>query len=364
MRRASRPAGEQGFSLIELMVGIVIGMIAIIVIAQVFQLSEGFRRNTTGGDDATNSGAIALIGLQRDIRQSGYGISHPDLLGCTLTMPAPATWNVTNLAPVTINHPTIPAGDANTDTLLIVYGNANGLPEGDRVLAQNIVNVYTVTSPAAYVNNDVVVGLTQTPPVPCVLRGERVTMQASPPAVGVPLGTAGMTSGRLFSLGQAPRALAYAVRGGNLTLCDFLVNDCSQAGDVDDETVWTPIASNIVSLRAQYGHDTTSPMDAVVDAYDRTTPAPLITPYTIGCAWLRVSAVRIALVARNGELQRADGRPVAERPTPAAPAWAASAAAPIDLSADPNWQWYRYRVFETTVPMRNLSWQARPLLCP
>ena len=37
-----------GFSLVELMVGIVVAMVAVIVIMQVFRMTEGHRRSTTG----------------------------------------------------------------------------------------------------------------------------------------------------------------------------------------------------------------------------------------------------------------------------------------------------------------------------
>ncbi|MCX7179106.1 MAG: prepilin-type N-terminal cleavage/methylation domain-containing protein, partial [Proteobacteria bacterium] len=63
--RSLSPAA-QGFSLVEIMVGMVIGMLGIIVMMQIFALAEGQKRSTTGGGDAQNTGAIALYGLQRD----------------------------------------------------------------------------------------------------------------------------------------------------------------------------------------------------------------------------------------------------------------------------------------------------------
>jgi type IV pilus assembly protein PilW len=80
--------------------------------------------------------------------------------------------------------------------------------------------------------------------------------------------------------------------------------------------------------------------------------------------WSRVKALRIAIVARSD---------LAEKPTPPSttcnttttssgnmPKWTGpdTTVPPIafDLSADPNWQCYRYRVFETTVPLRNSLW--------
>ena len=42
------------------MVGLLIGMLAVILIMQVFANSEGSKRTTTGGDDAQINGSIVL----------------------------------------------------------------------------------------------------------------------------------------------------------------------------------------------------------------------------------------------------------------------------------------------------------------
>jgi type IV pilus assembly protein PilW len=87
-------------------------------------------------------------------------------------------------------------------------------------------------------------------------------------------------------------------------------------------------------------------MDGVVDVYDRTTPGS-------ACAWARTSALRLALVARSAQFEK-------EAVTTAFPAWAGSvdANAAIDLGDLPDWQRYRYRTYETTVPLRNMAWQG------
>src|ERR1035437_2761744 len=116
------------------MVGMVIGMLGLIIMMQVLSLSEGQKRTTTGGGDAQSNGAIALFGLQRDLRQAGFGVSDPNLLGCSLVLRAGVTLNA--FAPVTINHAGIPAGDANTDTLLLVYSRTRGSPQGNSIVTQ------------------------------------------------------------------------------------------------------------------------------------------------------------------------------------------------------------------------------------
>jgi type IV pilus assembly protein PilW len=344
---------SRGFSLIELMVGLVIGMIGVVIMMQIFSVSEGYKRTTTGGDDAQNNGAISLYGLQRDLRQAGQGsnsftdnaasTSAFSVLGCNLTLRAGVT--ASSLGPVTINHPNIPAGDANTDTLLVFYGGGNDGPEGDRIEAQPATTTYTLagfaaaaSAPSVVVGNRVVAHPTPRPS-PCNLTMESVTAVAGS-NVTVGTGVAGMTAGALFNLGQAPRFVAYAVRGRSLTVCDYMVNNC---GGAFNAAHWVPLASNVVSLRAQYGQDTTvGTMDGTVDAFNQTTPANV-------CQWVRMRGVRLAVVTRSAQLEKEDV-------TTVAPTWSGSGTQAIDLSADADWQRYRYKTFETVVPLRNVAW--------
>jgi type IV pilus assembly protein PilW len=74
---------QSGFTIVELMVGLVIGLIASLVIMQTFSSFEGNKRSTTGISDAQTSGSIGLYMLQRELQFAGYGI--PLVSG---TMPA------------------------------------------------------------------------------------------------------------------------------------------------------------------------------------------------------------------------------------------------------------------------------------
>lgn len=65
---------QQGFTLVELMVGLVIGLIATLVIMQTFSAFEGNKRSTTGISDAQTSGSIGLYMVQRELQFAGYGI--------------------------------------------------------------------------------------------------------------------------------------------------------------------------------------------------------------------------------------------------------------------------------------------------
>lgn len=331
---------QRGLSLVELMVGVVVAMAAVIVVMQVFQLSEGSRRSTTGGGDAQTSGAIALTLLQQDLRQAGLGISNLDLMNCNLTLAAGRVLN--NLGPVIINHPDIPAGDAGSDTLVVAYGSSEGSPTGDQINGQSDANTYEVGQEWSFAAEEYVIPVVQnsTGGACGVATLARVTATAAAGAggagtVSVSNGTAGIgTGGILYNLGRTPRFHAYAVRNGRLTRCDFMQSDCR----VNNAANWVEIADGIVALRAQYGRDTSAPRDTVLDIYNQTQPAT-------SCAWSRVVALRLALVARSGQYNKDE----VDQPEPS---WAGSADAPIGL-AD-GWKHYRYKTFETLLPLRNM----------
>lgn len=373
------------------MVGMVIGMLGIIVMMQVFALFEGQKRTTSGGSEAQNTGAIALSGLTDDIRQSGYGYISANLIGCDVQLRSGVT--VAAMAPVTINSVSVPAGDANTDTLLMAYGNSDTLPEGNGiVLPAHGSTSFDVQSFHSFLVGDYVIAtpLTRscTPPNSAILN--QVTAVTNPTLTITPGVTAVVTPGFFFDLGQTVTIHAYAVRNGSLTMCDYMVNNCGDASKVSptlDPTVWVPIAGNIVSLRAQYGQDisnqvpsitsaNTGAMDGIVDIYSQTSPADTgVIPDA--CGWLRTLGIRLVLVARNSQYEKTavtSAAPIWDGSTNTnnSPSWTGpttgASANPINLTRNPDgtaqpllpdntysWQHYRYKVFQTTLPIRNIT---------
>jgi len=77
---------QAGLSIVEMMVGMVIGLIASLVIMQSFSSSEAYRRNISGAGDALQSAAIAAQRLDLIIQEAGSGLARGGqwVWGCKL----------------------------------------------------------------------------------------------------------------------------------------------------------------------------------------------------------------------------------------------------------------------------------------
>lgn len=388
---------ETGFSIIEIMVGLAVGLIAMLVILGLYAGFESQKRTTTSGSDAHTTGTLALYSMSRNVRQAGYGFADLNVLNCTVKayneQRTPSTFNFPAMAPVIINpvitDPTtgvttpIPAGDTNTDIIQVTYGNSDGLVGGVEFTQQSGASAnYKVTNRAGFTVGNLV--LAAEPGQACTVA--QITGLPDSGSCGSGGGTGqtdviihnngnfqdphqscanvqsywnkpgglGVTynTGKLFDLGALPTTIVYAVRNNKLTQCDFLTKDCTNAALVTNTTVWVPIADNIVGLQAQYGRDTIGAADQTVDLYDKTTPSA-------ACGWARIPVVHIALLARSTNYEKAEVPQNTSNPR-----WLGGANGTFGMSHLPSdWKHYRYKVFETTIPLRNIIWMGVQSSC-
>ena len=348
----------RGFSLVEVMLGILLGMFSVIAVLKVFSQSDTTQRIGNATGEAQVNAAMALDLLSRDIRQAGQSLNSLNLLGCSLSIGT--TTQTFVVAPVVINDTTrVPAGDAHTDTLLVMSGDYAGSPEGDAVSASGTGSV-TVSTASAFAAGDALVLGPVSPSAQtgteCTLNLQQVSSLSGNTASLTAVGSgASSDSSAAYNLGAGFSIHAYAVRHGNLTMCDYLAHDCSTG--TGNTSIWVPVASQIVSLRAEYGHaGAGTDLDArVLSDYDQTTPtgSSSTTASYLYCQWAHVTALRMAVVGRGTAMQReVDGVTA----TTSAPDWDGSADAAIDLSGLSDWQDYRYRVMQAAIPLRNMLW--------
>jgi len=133
MHSQSNSIRSAGFTLIEVLIAMLIGMIGLVVMMQTFAVSEGFKRTATSGTDAQINGGVGLYMLQRELRLAGAGLNNFMIQGCTSVVvwnnPTNTSVNL-NMFPFEINTTGVPAGDANTDTITIAYGTAPSFVAG------------------------------------------------------------------------------------------------------------------------------------------------------------------------------------------------------------------------------------------
>jgi type IV pilus assembly protein PilW len=352
---AALPLRQAGMSLVELMVAALIGLLGILVVFQVFALVEGHRRTTTSGSDAQENGIFALYSLERELRQAGWGINASTALNCNVQ--AYDRLQGGDLANYTLAPVVITQGPANgSDTIEVNYGSSP-LTVASTAVFQNMVNAtdaYVVSNRFGFNVNDAILvveagkpcSLAQVSSFPSsnsMLHASGAAYRYNKPGAW---GTTYTTNALVLNLGQAPVRNIYSIDAtGNLVVQAFLTSPAQQ-----------PVVQQIVQMKAQYGKDngvnngTAScgaclANDGVVDSFDGVTPAST-------AAWQQVLAVRVGLVARSAQPERPNGGGGCDATT-AAPTWSGGA---FDLSANPNWQCYRYKVFETTIPVRNQLW--------
>jgi len=66
---------HRGVGLIEVMISIIIAMLLVLVIYQVYEISEGQKRTITAGSDAQQNASFGLYVLGRDLAMAGNGIA-------------------------------------------------------------------------------------------------------------------------------------------------------------------------------------------------------------------------------------------------------------------------------------------------
>ena len=356
---------DNGFSLVEILVGMVIGLFGIIIITQIFALAEGQKRTTTSGSDAQTNGNIALYSIERDVRQAGYGLNLTSLgcstntsIGGVTNIPleqAPYANGTMVLAPVIITDGgTDGAGDALPDTLRTFYSTnlISSLPQVLQANHAQAATQATVGSTFNVANLDMVVfqetgkncALAQTtgaPPTATTFNHNGGTWNNSAIFPGAGYGT----GASVFDLGSmAWRRYFIDTANNSLKFSEVTAN--GYTGIINA----TIAASDIVNLQAQYGKDTDN--NGILDTWDTVTPG-LVPPAGAGtnAQWQQIIAVRIAILARSGQYEKPTTAGVCTATT-VAPSWTGGTmAVPGGLPSC-----YRYKVFETVVPLRNVLW--------
>ena len=73
---------QRGFSIVELMVAVVIGMLALLFATRMVTTGEKARQAALTGSDSMQNGMLALYSLSNDASDAGWGLNDTMLAGC------------------------------------------------------------------------------------------------------------------------------------------------------------------------------------------------------------------------------------------------------------------------------------------
>jgi len=367
---------EAGMSLVELMVAMLIGLIGIVIITHLYVTNEQYKRSTTGIGTAQINGAVALYTLERDLRMAGYGIAHSAALNCSCDKPlcSPLQYyyeNKSSFPPAAGAGGALPArvvapvaiidNPGGPDQITVLYSTANermlpaqlqedatvplydykvdykeGFRAGDLILVSDNAGKCLLKQITGVQDKDSILEHRTGPFNPAASFG---------PSDFMPVGSA------VFDLG-APVWRTYFVGANKLRAEEVLGQLAVGAGAAQ------ALVDDIVDLQAEYGVDDGSAgalskaEDGIVDRWGTAPPLDPADPTKV--LWQQIIAVRLGVLARSQNFEKPSTAGGPCEATTAVEPWAGGAfTVPGGLPSC-----YKYRVFETVVPFRNMIWRA------
>lgn len=393
-------AAQRGLTLIELLVALVIGLVVVLAVTSVVTVGETHKRSTTSTNDMNQSGSYATYMIDRLLRSAGSGFAQTGrrgLFGCRLSATRRIGGTATTILPRTASAFPAPfdtllggsgaaaagnlrlapfliakgATDGASDTLVIMGGNAaagdvprrirSGFPGNNDLRLDNTIGL---------ANGDI--GLvSQEGTADCLIEQVSVTDATAFAAAGnevLPMG------GRYFTSTGATTSLATLAAGGtalftplgnvgannlqfqligvnaNRTLVAYDLLRAAGTGSDEgtDLSAMQALADGVVALYAVYGVDTDSngTVDAWIDpAADYAIGTLMLAPDTMR----HIVAARVALVMRGSLFEKV---PVTGASLVVFSDLAAASRRTLSIpEADRN---FRYRVIDTTIPLRNM----------
>lgn len=387
---------QHGFSLIEMMVAMIIGLIVSVAVYTVLTNFEGRKRTTTSVNSIDQAGTYALYQLDKKIRSAGSGFSAgigntkaaATTYGCQLnaisggtqllpkTSAFPGAFSAVGttirLAPAIIYDAAAGASGVNGDVILTMAGNS-GIAEvftdltGAASSSQlNLVNNMNFKA------NDLV--LVARKPVataiqPCLVEQVASGFSAASGGISVALGGAAYaatinsinlasytTSTLAVNLGQAPMFEMFAV-GDNNTLFGYNLLSAANASVTAATANPYTLVEGAYQMHAIYGVDTdNNPLTPSLNwvAPTGTYASANLLAGTVAANTLlsTIKAIKVGLVTRTALLEKPNlnGTPVSGAAGTTLTLFG-NTSAPVIVTLD-NTN-YRYRVSESIMPIRN-----------
>jgi type IV pilus assembly protein PilW len=384
--RTSLAHHQRGFTIIEIMVGLVIGLIAVLVTYQVFNVSEQFKRNTTALADTQQNGLLSsfLMSLQLANANNGIAIAGVSLDACPSNGAAPDTQIASTLRPIPV---LISPGidDMHPDHFVTNYSSTSRLIIPAEFNSKVVSGIdptasYQVQSPTGFQVGDwvVLIGSGATGTGTC---GRTQVTAISPTDTATITALTGYVTlthtGFVGDAANCPPPAPANTYCGDSTLLNLGPTPQRLRYDIDTTTntlrstdLWNnlppqPLAANVVNMKLQYGIDSNN--DGLMDKWVNPvnggdgdfSPTGMMTMSYADLS--RIKAIRIAVIVRSEQFDRNLG---SWSPSPAIFSDCVTYTCPTPpsisypaLTSPPGN--YRYRSYETIVPLRNAIWNIQ-----
>ena len=361
--RQYQARNSTGLSLVELLVATLITLIGLLVITQVFAVYEGWKRTTTGVAQTQEAGLLGAFAIEQDLRNAGFGLIGVNCTSISNYHANAATKSVSLPAkPLTITpeekeeeKDKVPHNDridvlystsafANVDVRLqqeiddsaadLYVNNDLGFVAGDLILLGSDGGACSILQFSGK-DRDAEVAL-----LPNVTSSGNARLLPHLPGDATPWnppkGTNSLSGNhygvgaRVLNLGQALVSHRYYVKDETLRMDELNVSD----GSVST----FDLVPGVVGLRAT------------------CLPAAPCSEST--------TAIRFGLIVRSGNrekdaIDRQQEVSVSDGKASIA-FWPGKDAPTFDLGSEEDALHYRYRVFQTVVPLKNIVWNPIP----
>src|SRR5262249_47729833 len=279
MSRAPAARSKQcGSGLVEVMISVVIGMLLVLVVYQIHQVSNAQKRTIVSDGNASQNASYATYLIGREISMAGSAIasSATVLDGCTLLAPFTAAQLPGGLRaiPVLID---AGANDKTPDRITVFYGGSSTLSTPVAFKKNSTVPaLYEVAGAVAFSQGDVIAavsgaqctlstvdagGVSVVDPCMPPTCSERIATLTHTPIPGSPAATyASGGVAALVNLGPATAfaRVVYSVDpdcAHDATQCTLRSQNILPLGGPDALAPPVPIVADVVNLKAEYGLD-------------------------------------------------------------------------------------------------------------
>jgi type IV pilus assembly protein PilW len=344
---------QKGFNLIEMLIGLTIGLIGLLAVSQVFVTFNKQRNTATQTMEAQSNGSLALYLVERDLTMAGFGLMN--IQDCALIQwywnpPGCTGANCGLQNPISTQPVVVTAGATadDSDQIQINYAQATSAAPGSLVAQDQLAygDAYRLASTAGFAVGDMIVADVGGSCTLGKTTDKDDTALTLTHAASNEFNTTTRPGGATGGWEVAPANSLLVNLGSYISKRYRISADSLQLASFPQTGTYSTLVEGILFMKVQYGLDDGSnggvADDGSVDQWAVSTTAITNTS--------RLLAMRVGIVARSPLYEKE----AVDAPTTLTVLPAITNGAAVDWDV-PD-EHYRYKAYNTIIPLRNVIW--------